>query len=144
MRWPFGPHHLTLKPSKKTKNKKQKTKKPKKLKNKQKERKQRKKNKKNTKIPKKELFKYQSKFSFFFGGFPKFPFLTTWPEKRAPPKHYKNRGFSNPFCGKQFWVTKRPFLDKKAKSRNSSYHFFAFFFSYNNKKHKNQLKPLFL
>ena len=46
-------------------------------------------------------------------GFQNFPFLTTWPKKRAPKKHYKNRGFSNPFCGKQFWVTKRPFLDKK-------------------------------
>ena len=94
MRWPFGPPHLTLKPSKKnpkkTRNKKQK--KTNKQKNKQtkKERKS-----KNPKIPKKELFSYQSKFSFFLGGgVQKLPFLTTWPRKRAPPKHFQNRGFS--------------------------------------------------
>ena len=26
---------------------------------------------------------------FFLGGCPKFPFLTTWPKKRAPKKHYQ-------------------------------------------------------
>ena len=57
MRWPFGPPHLTLKPSKKTKQKKAKKSKKKKQKKKEKV--------KNTKIPKKELFSYQSKFSFF-------------------------------------------------------------------------------
>ena len=65
MRWPFGPPHLTLKPSKKNKKqkaKKQKNKKEKKKKNKQKN----KKHQKNTKIPKKELFSYQSFFSVFF------------------------------------------------------------------------------
>ena len=59
MRWPFGPPHLTLKPSKKNKTKK-KTKKKKKNKKKTMKEKV-----KNTKIPKKELFSYQSKFSFF-------------------------------------------------------------------------------
>ena len=63
-------------------------------------------------MPKKELFSYQSNFLFLV-GVQNFPFLTTWPKKRAPKKHYKNRGFSNPFFGKQFWVTKRPFLDQK-------------------------------
>ena len=46
-------------------------------------------NKENVKIHKntKTTFSYQSKFSFL-GGCPKIPFLTTWPRKRAPPKHY--------------------------------------------------------
>ena len=50
---------------------------------------------------KKRFFSYQSNFSFLV-GVQNFPFLTTWPKKRAPKKQYKNRGFSNPFCGKQF------------------------------------------
>ena len=68
MRWPFGPPHLTLKPSKKKNPKKQKTKKQTKKTKKRKKR-------KNTKIPKKELFSYQSKFSFFLGGCPKIAFF---------------------------------------------------------------------
>ena len=60
----------------------------------------------------------------FLAGVQKFPFLTTWPRKRAPPKHYRNRGFSTPIFEKQLCVTKRPFLDKKTKPRNSSYHCF--------------------
>ena len=118
MRWPFGPPHLTLKPSKKNK-KKQKTKKQKKR-GKHKKRKQRKK-KKTQKYQKKRAFQLSVNF-FFFGGCPKFPFLTTWPKSAHPKKHYKNRGFREHIFEKQFWVTKRPFLDKRTKSRNSSYH----------------------
>ena len=66
---------------------------------------------------------------------------TLW--KRAK-RHYKNRGFSKDFlknrCASRnghFWKK------KKTKIQNSSYHFFAFFFSFNNKKHKNLLKPYF-
>ena len=47
------------------------------------------KNIKQGKTPKKtkhELFSYQARFSVFIGGGPKFPFLTTWPKKRAPRK----------------------------------------------------------
>ena len=84
MRWPFGPPHLTLKSSKK-KNKKNKT--NKKITNKK--RKTDKETVKSTKIPKKELFSYQSKFSFFWGGVQKSPFLTTWPRKRAPQNTIK-------------------------------------------------------
>ena len=114
MRWPFGPPHLTLKPSKKNK----KLKNTKEIKKEKKEKKWKKTNKgKNTpktKIPpKKKSFSVISHFFLFLVGVQNFPFLTTWPKKRAPKIHYKNRGFSNPFCGKQFWVTKRPFLDKK-------------------------------
>ena len=74
MRWPFGPPHLTLKPSKKNKTKKQ-NKKTKQHNKKQKKRKTKKEKEKNTKIPKKELFSYQSKFSFFLTGYPKIAFF---------------------------------------------------------------------
>ena len=97
MRWPFGPPHLTLKPSQKkqteTKQKtKQKTKQNKKTQKKQK-RKTKKEKVKNTKIPKKELFSYQSKF-LFLRGCPKIAFFDTLAQKTRTQKHYKNRGFS--------------------------------------------------
>ena len=148
MRWPFGPPHLTLKPSKqKTKQKPQKKKQKrnkeglgpsevtKKQKKKKKKRKERKRTAKNTRIPQKITFQLSLTFSFFGGGVQKLPFLTTWPKKRAPPKHYKNRGFRNPFCAKKFWVTKRPFRTKKNKSRNSSYLFFCLFLLLQQQKH---------
>ena len=92
MRWPFGPPHLTLKPSKKNKKQRKQTK----TKNKKTNQKSKKKKRKSKKTQKyqKELFRYQSKFSIFCGGVQKLPFLTTWPRKCAPPKHYKNWGFS--------------------------------------------------
>ena len=46
-------------------------------------------------------------------GVQNFPFLTTWPKNAHPKNTIKIWGFSNPFFAKQFWVTKRPFLDKK-------------------------------
>ena len=113
MRWPFGPPHLTLKPSKKT--------------NTNKKKKQKKRKKKKHKIPKNELFSYQSNFSFFLVGVQNFPFLTTWPKKRAPKKHYKNRGFSKAFFEKQICVTKRPFLDKKTQIQKFQLSFFCLF-----------------
>ena len=113
MRWPFGPPHLTLKPSKKTKQKKTKKNKTKKNTKKTKKRKTKKEKEKNTKIPKKELFSYQSKFSFFWQGIQKLPFFDTLAQKTRTQKHYKNRGFSLFFFGKKLCVTKRPFLDKK-------------------------------
>ena len=136
MRWPFGPPHLTLK-HEKEKQKKTKKKKEKRKKRETKENKG--KNKKKTKIPKKELFSYQSIFSFIFWCVSKISlFLTTWPKKRAPKRHYKNRGFGNPFFGKQFCVTKRPCLDKKTNPEIPVIIFLGlFFFSFNNKKHKN-------
>ena len=105
---------------------------------------QKKHNKKNKKGKKqnKKTQKYQkesfSVISQFLVGVQKFSFLTTWPKKRAPKKHYKNRGFSNPFFEKQLWVTKRPCLDnKKTNPEIAVSIFFTFFFSFNNKKHKN-------
>ena len=57
MRWPFGPPHLTLKPSKKNRTKTKKTKKEKKARKKKPKR-------KTAKIPK-IAFQLSVKFSFF-------------------------------------------------------------------------------
>ena len=138
MRWPFGPPHLTLKPSKKNTKKnnppppEKKTKKKLK-KNKEKEKKQK---SKNTKIPKNRS-SIISENVLFLGGCPKIAVLTTWPRKRAPKKHNKNRGFSKAFLEKQLCVTKRPLLDKKTQIQKIrlSFVFFSFFFSGNNKTH---------
>ena len=83
---------------------------------------------------KKELFSYQSNFSFF-GWCPKFHFFDNLAQKAAPKKHYKKgvsaRFFLNIRCASRnghFW-TKRP------KTRNSGYHlFFAFFFFFSTTK----------
>ena len=40
-------------------------------------------------------------FLLFWVGVQNFLFLTTWPKKRAPKKHYKNRGFSKLIFGKK-------------------------------------------
>ena len=85
-------------------------------------------------------------FLLFWLGVQNFPFLTTWPKKRAHKKHYKNSGFRAFF----FWKADvchetAVFGPKNPKFINFSYHFFLpIFFSFKNKKHKNLLKPLFL
>ena len=66
---------------------------------------------KDTKIQKRA---FQLSVNFLvFGGCPTFPFLTTWPKKRAPKKHSKNRGISKAFFEQQMCVTKRQLLDQK-------------------------------
>ena len=145
MRWPSGPPHLTLKPSKKTKQKK--TKKKNKTKNNTKKQKKRprKKKKKTQKYPKKSFSVISQNFLFFWQGIQKLPFFDTLAQKTRTQKHYKNRGFSLFFFGKKLCVTKRPFLDKKnPNSEIPVIIFFLPFFSFKNKKHKNLLKPLFL
>ena len=90
MRWPFGPPHLTLKPSKKDKTQKKtkknktknNTKKPKKNQNKERKR-------KNTKIPKKSFSVISQIFLSFWQGIQELPFLTPWPRKRAPKNTMK-------------------------------------------------------
>ena len=127
MRWPFGPPHLTLKPSNKKKNKTQKNKRKEKAK----------KEKLKTQKYQKKSFSVISQFFFFLGGgVQKFLFLTTWPRKRAPKKT-QNRGFSKAFLEKQLCVTKRPLLDKKNTNPDFSYHFFPYFFSFTNRNTKN-------
>ena len=123
MRWPFGPPHMTLKPSKK---KHKKNNKPKKTKKEKKKRKI----KKKQKILKNELFSYQRKFPSFSGGCPKFPFFDNLAQKARTLKHYKNRGFRPLF----FWKADMRhetaiFGPKKPKFINSSYHFFCLFSS---------------
>ena len=109
MRWPFGPPHMTLKPSKKTQKKNNKT--PKK-----KEKKKQKKTRKNKKYSKMSFSVISENFLLFWLGVQNFPFLTTWPKKRAHKKHYKNSGFRAFSFGKQMCVTKRPFLDQKTQN----------------------------
>ena len=78
MRWPFGPPHLTLKPSKKnTKTKKQtkQQKKTKKRKNKKK-----KPQKKTAKIPKNSFSVISQMFPFFWVAFQNFLFLHLGPK----------------------------------------------------------------
>ena len=77
MRWPFGPPHMTLKPSKKNTKKNNKTKKKQK-------KKKRKKTRKNKKYSKMSFSVISENFLLFWVGVQNFPFLTTWPKKRAP------------------------------------------------------------
>ena len=69
-------------------------------------------------------------FLFFWLGVQNFPFLTTWPKKRAHKKHYKNSGFRAFF----FWKADvchetAVFGPKNPKFINFSYHFFCLFSS---------------
>ena len=96
------------------------------LQKKQKNNKKIKQNRKTKKYRKMSFSVISQKFLIFWWVSKSSLFLTTWPRKRAPPKHYKNRGFSTPIFEKQLCITKRPFLDKKNKSRNSNYHFCLF------------------
>ena len=139
MRWPEGPPHMTLKPSKKNKKKQQNQKKKKKKKNK-------KKNKKKPKILKNELFSYQWKFSFFFGWMSKISLFLQLGPKSAHTKNTIKIGVSGPLFLESSCVSRNGrFWTKKPKFINSSYHFFLpVFFSFNNTKHKKVLKPLFL
>ena len=83
MRWPFGPPHLTLKPSKKnTKTKKE----TKKTKEKTKKRKKKKRSKKNSKNTQNLAFQLSVKFFFFLGGFSKYPFFDTLAQKARTQK----------------------------------------------------------
>ena len=79
MRWPFGPPHLTLKPSKKNKKPKKKTKKT----NKKNKKKEKVKKHKNTK---KRAFQLSVKIFFFLGGCPKIAFFDNLAQKTRTPK----------------------------------------------------------
>ena len=114
---------------------------------KKKQKKQIKKMKKNTKKNQKRAFQLSVKIFFFiWGGVQKFPFLTTWPRKRAPKKHYKNRSFSKAFLEKQLCVTKRPFLDKKNQIQKFqlSFYFGSFLLVQQQKTKTSAEPPIFL
>ena len=146
MRWPFGPPHLTLKPSKKTKHKKNtkknKTKKTQKNKKKTKPRKKRKKHK-NTK---KRAFQLSVKIFFFFDRVSKnCLFLTPWPRKCAPKNTIKIGVSGYVFLERSYASRNGHFWTKKTQIHKFQLSFFfALFCSFKNKKHKNLLKPLFL
>ena len=131
MRWPFGPPHLTLKLSKKNKTKKKQNKKQ--NKKTQKETKTKKENVKNAKIPKNELFSYQSKFSFFLTGYPKIAFFDTLAQKTRTQKHYKNRGFSF-FLERSYASRNGHFWTKKTQIQKFQLSFFSCLFSFSKTK----------
>ena len=99
MRWPFGPPHLTLKPSKQNKKTKQKKNKKKKIKEKT----------KITKIPKKS-FSVISQIFPFFGGCPKFPFFWQLGPKSAHPQNTIKIG-----------VSAAHFVENSSESRNGQF-----------------------
>ena len=104
MRWPFGPPHLTLKPSKKTRKHEKKKRK------KQKKKKQRKEKKtKKTQKYQKRAFQLSINFFSFLVGVQNFPFLTTRPKERAPKNTIK------------IGVSAAHFLENSFASRNGHF-----------------------
>ena len=77
------------------------------------------------------------KFLLFWLGVQNFPFLTTWPKKRAHKKHYKNSGFRASFLKSSCASRNGHFWTKKAKFINSSYHFFCLFSSLSTTQNTN-------
>ena len=137
MRWPFGPPHLTLKPS----NKKQKTKKTKKNK---KTRKKRSPKKKQQKYPKMS-FSVISQIFPFFGWLFKISLFWHLRPKSLNPKNTIKIGVSGPFFWKSSCASRNGhFWTKKTKIHKFQLSFFLpIFFSFNNQKTQKVLKPLF-
>ena len=134
MRWPFGPPHMTLKPSKKKHKKKNKPKKNKKRK------KKRKNKKKNTQ---KWAFQLSEKIFFLFGWVSEISLFWQLGPKKPHPKNTIKIGVSGPF----FWKADMRhemaiFGPKKPKFINSSYHFFCLFLLFQQQKTKNAETPI--
>ena len=155
MRWPFGPPHLTLKPSKKkktkkTKNKKNKNKKQKKQitnkeglgpsevapkkKNKQKQQKKRK-NKKKTQKYQKKSFSIISQFVFLGGG-SKNCLFNNLAQKMRTPQNTIKIGVSAYFLKKNMRHETAIFGPKKTQILKFQLSFFAFFL-FQQQKHQN-------
>ena len=144
MRWPFGPPHLTLKPSKKTKQKKQKKQNKKTTKKTKKKKNQERKSKKH-KNTKKRAFQLSVKIFFLFDRVSKnCLFLTPWPRKRAPKNTIKIGVSACLFWKEVMRHETAIFGRKNPNSEIPVIIFFLPFFFFKNKKHKNLLKPLFL
>ena len=139
MRWPFGPPHMTLKPSKKTQKKQNKTKK-------QKKKKKEKKKQENTKNTQKWAFQLSVRIFFFFGWVSKISLFWQLDRKSAHPKNTIKIGVSGPFFLKSRCASRNGhFWTKKSQIHKFQLSFFLpVFFSFNNTKHKILLKPLFL
>ena len=142
MRWPFGPPHLTLKPSNKNTKKKKTKKKNKRPRKKRKKRRPKKQQQKHQKM----AFQLSVKFFLFLVAFQNFPFLTSWPRKPEPQKHYKNRGFKCFFWKPVLSHETADFGPKKPKIINSSYHFFLAYFLLFQKQKTQKLAetPIFI
>ena len=93
------------------------------------------KSKKHKNTPQKIGFQLSVSQNFlFYGGVSKnSPVLTTWPRKRAPKQHYKNRGFSKAFLEKNSYASR----NKKHKWRNFSYLLFCLFLLFQQQKHQD-------
>ena len=114
MRWPLGPPHMTLKPSKKNTKK---TTKPKKTK--KKEKKQEK-----TRDTQKWAFQLSVKISFFFGWVSNIALFRHLGPKSAHPKNTIKIGVSGPFVLRSRCASRNGhFWTKKPKFINSNYHF---------------------
>ena len=73
----------------------------------------------------------------------KFPFLTTWPRKRAPKKHYKNRGFSKAF-GKIVMRHETAIFGQKNPNPEIPVIFFLALSSLSTKNTKSAETPIFI
>ena len=68
----------------------------------------------------------------------------TWPKTRAPLKHYENRGFREHIKKNSFASRNGHFWTPKMQIQKFQLSFvFVPLFSFNNKKHKSALKPIF-
>ena len=103
------------------------------------------KDKKNTnKKYQKKNFSVISQF-FFFGGCPNFPFFDNLAKKARTQKHYKNRGFSNPFLENSSASRNGHFWTKKAKIQKFQLSLFLPFSSLSTTKHKiSSETPIFI
>ena len=146
MRWPFGPPHLTLKPSNKRTPKKQK-KKNKQKKTKQKKKKKKKKPRKKQQKHQKIAFQLSVKFFLFFGWLFKISLFWHLGPKNLNPKNTIKLGVSGPFflksrCASRnghFW-TKKPKIYKFQLS-----FFFAYFLLFQKQKtQKSAETPIFI
>ena len=125
----------------KNKQKQTKTKKYKKTKRNQRKKEKSRKTKKYSKMS----FSVISQNFLFLGGCPKFPFLTTWPKKRAPPKHYKTRGFSKPFLKKTYASRNGHFRTKTTQIQQFQLSFVCLFSSLSTTKtQKCAETPIFI
>ena len=93
---------------------------------------------KTTKKYQKMSFSIISQKFLFFGGLPNIPFFTTWPRKRAPPKHYKNRASAHQFLKNSYASRNGHSWTKKNQIHKFQLSFFlVFFFFFHNKMHQN-------
>ena len=147
MRWPFGPPHLTLKPSKKNKTKKQKKNKAKNNTKKTKKKKNQERKRKKHKNTKKRAFQLSVKIFFFFDRVSKnCLFLTPWPRKRAPKNTIKIGVSACFFLERSYASRNGHFWTKKTQIQKFqlSFFFLPFFLFQKQKTPKLAETPIFI